>query len=134
MNPDSIFITGANRGLGLEFVKRIFSQPTSPKHLFAACRDPSKAEELRKLAEQHTCLRVVKLDVTKDSDIDAAFQEVSTHLGDGEGINLLINNSGVFDQSGCSLREGVTRDQMQSHFNVNATGEICNVQFKFLFK
>ena len=38
------FITGANRGLGLEFVQQILSLRKPPTHLFAACRDPTNAK------------------------------------------------------------------------------------------
>ncbi len=44
MNPKSVFITGANRGLGLEFVKQFLKLAEPPKYIFAACRSPDKAE------------------------------------------------------------------------------------------
>ncbi len=44
MNPKSVFITGANRGLGLEFVKQFLKLPQPPTYIFAACRSPDKAE------------------------------------------------------------------------------------------
>ena len=40
----SFFITGCNRGLGLEFVKQLVRDVTPPEVIIAACRDPSKAE------------------------------------------------------------------------------------------
>ena len=44
MEPKAILITGANRGLGLEFVKQFVKLEKPPLHIFAACRDPDKAE------------------------------------------------------------------------------------------
>lgn len=44
MSLGSVLITGANRGLGLEFVKQFLGLPNPPKHLFATCRNPDKAE------------------------------------------------------------------------------------------
>ena len=41
-------ITGANRGIGLEFVRQLITQDV---HVFAACRNPSKAGQLLKLQE-----------------------------------------------------------------------------------
>ena len=40
MKIRTVLITGANRGIGLEFVKL----SSKPKHVFAACRNPEDAE------------------------------------------------------------------------------------------
>ena len=42
--PKSVFITGANRGIGLNFVKHLLDLPKPPCHIFTTCRDPSKAQ------------------------------------------------------------------------------------------
>jgi NADP-dependent 3-hydroxy acid dehydrogenase YdfG len=44
----SALITGANRGLGLEFARQYAADGWQ---VYAACRDPSSASELRRLAE-----------------------------------------------------------------------------------
>lgn len=44
----SALITGANRGLGLEFARQYLANGWK---VYAACRDPSSASELRRLAE-----------------------------------------------------------------------------------
>lgn len=46
MSISSVLITGANRGIGLEFVKLLVKQNPAPKVIVATCRDPSKAEVL----------------------------------------------------------------------------------------
>ena len=48
MGPKNILITGANRGIGLEFVKQLLK--LSPKHLIAGCREPAKAKVCLKLS------------------------------------------------------------------------------------
>lgn len=45
----NILITGANRGLGLEFVRQLSELDS---HIFAACRLPEQADELQQLAVQ----------------------------------------------------------------------------------
>lgn len=44
LRPRVVFITGANRGLGLEFVRQFLKLGNPPDHLFATCRDPERAE------------------------------------------------------------------------------------------
>jgi NAD(P)-dependent dehydrogenase (short-subunit alcohol dehydrogenase family) len=43
----SVLITGANRGLGLEFARQYLA---SGWQVYAGCREPSSASELRRLA------------------------------------------------------------------------------------
>ena len=43
MNFRTILITGANRGLGLEFVRQ-FSELPHPPFIIATCRDPENAK------------------------------------------------------------------------------------------
>jgi NAD(P)-dependent dehydrogenase (short-subunit alcohol dehydrogenase family) len=44
----STLITGANRGLGLEFARLYLADGWQ---VYAACRDPDTASELRRLAD-----------------------------------------------------------------------------------
>ena len=84
----SVLITGANRGLGFEFAKQYLADGWQ---VYAACRDPNSASELRRLADAsgHK-LRILNLDVTDLSSVKAAAAEV-----DGQAIDLLINNAGI---------------------------------------
>lgn len=38
MEVNAVLITGANRGIGLAFVKYFVTLPTPPKYIFATCR------------------------------------------------------------------------------------------------
>lgn len=62
----TIFITGANRGIGFEFVHQLADKDWQ---IIATARKPNKADELQKLAEEHPNVRIEKLDVTSDRDI-----------------------------------------------------------------
>ena len=42
--PKSVLITGANRGIGLEFVKAFLNLGSPPKLLFAGCTNPESAK------------------------------------------------------------------------------------------
>lgn len=57
----TVLITGANRGIGLEFVKQYLEAGDS---VIACCRDPESADELSALAMEHDSLDILRLDVT----------------------------------------------------------------------
>jgi NAD(P)-dependent dehydrogenase (short-subunit alcohol dehydrogenase family) len=84
----SALITGANRGLGLEFARQYL---VDGWQVYATCRDPNSASELRRLADAsgHK-LRILALDVTDPASVKAAAAEL-----DGRAIDLLLNNAGV---------------------------------------
>jgi len=82
---ETIVITGASRGIGLELT-RLFLQ--AGKHVVAGCRQPQKAEALRKLAGK---LDVVQLDVAVASEVAALGKTLN-----GKTVDVLINNAGVW--------------------------------------
>ncbi|GFO08397.1 kelch-like protein 18 [Plakobranchus ocellatus] len=126
----SVLITGASRGLGLEFVKQILAQPSAPEVIIAACRDPTSAINLQDIAKSHSCVKVVKLDVQKDEDIESAYKETAGLVGD-RGLNILVNNAGVNDKADGGGIYKATRERMQRHFDVNVSGPLAITQ-KFL--
>lgn len=82
-----VMITGANRGIGLEFVKHYASQSD---RIIACCRRPDSASELTNLAKQYSTIEIVTLDVTNSDQIKA----LKDLLGDSP-VDLLVNNAGV---------------------------------------
>ena len=72
----SILVTGASRGLGLEFVKQLVALQSAPEVVIAACRDPTSATNLQEIAKLHPSVKVIKLDVEKDEDIESAFKVI----------------------------------------------------------
>jgi NAD(P)-dependent dehydrogenase (short-subunit alcohol dehydrogenase family) len=84
----SVLITGANRGLGFEFVKQYAAEGWQ---IYAACRDPNSSLELRRLADASgQKVRVLVLHVTDPTSIKSAAAEL-----DGQAIDLLLNNAGI---------------------------------------
>jgi len=126
LTAKTILVTGASRGIGLEFIKQILKLPTAPEVVFAACRNPSSAPELQELAKSNQTLKLLKLDVGKDEEIHEAVKEVKGIVGD-RGLNLLINNAGINIKNGSDLRN-TTRASLQQHFDVNTTSPIILAQ------
>ncbi|XP_067655373.1 C-signal-like [Haliotis asinina] len=121
LSPKSVFITGANRGLGLGFVKHFLGLAKPPTYVFATCRQPDQATELTRLAKENGRVRMVKLDVREDEEIAAAVVEVEKVVGD-DGLNLLLNNAGVNHQE--RGLESLTREKMNYHFDCNVTAPL----------
>jgi len=80
----TLLITGANRGLGLEFAKQYAADGW---HVIATCRNPDQADALKSIAN----IRIEKLDVGDDASLDALAEKLK-----GSAIDLLINNAGIY--------------------------------------
>ncbi len=85
---NTILITGANRGLGLEFVR---SYAAEGARVHACCRRPEKAKALSEVAGD---VVLHKLDVTDGLRVAG----LARALAD-QPIDILINNSGVYHQA-----------------------------------
>ncbi|QOJ23685.1 MAG: SDR family oxidoreductase [Gammaproteobacteria bacterium] len=85
----TLLITGANRGIGLEFVRQYAADGW---HVLACCRKPATADTLNRLTSQHPDqITVHALDVTDHQQIAQLANALS-----GQSIDLLINNAGVY--------------------------------------
>ncbi len=92
MSQATVLITGANRGLGLEFAKQYAE---AGWQVIACCRWPDEAKELQALAERSgDQVEIHQLDVADFEEIDAL-----ALILQGRAIDLLINNAGVYPQS-----------------------------------
>lgn len=85
----TVLITGANRGLGLEFSRQYAEKGWD---VIACCRNPAQASELNALSQRHPGIQVEALDVAQLDQIEGLAQKLS-----GTDIDVLINNAGVYD-------------------------------------
>lgn len=85
-----VLVTGANRGIGLEFVRELLARGD---RVFAACRHPGRALPLTELAAAHPGhLAVLPLEVDKERSIAELAREVAALT---DTLDVLINNAGT---------------------------------------
>ena len=85
--PPVVLITGANRGIGLEFARRYAGRG---HRVLATCRNPAGAPELQALAGEFPAVTVHALDVLDHEGVDS----LAVQLADVP-IDILLNNAGI---------------------------------------
>ncbi|MEG3617716.1 SDR family oxidoreductase [Magnetovibrio sp. PR-2] len=111
----NVLITGANRGLGLEFVRQYAEDGWS---VLATCRQPELAAELNAIDG----VTVYKLDV---NDFDAV-EQLAADLS-GTAIDVLISNAGVYGPKGYSL-DALDYDAWEAVLRTNVLAPMRVVQ------
>ena len=104
----TVLITGANRGLGYEFVKQ-YSE--NGFEVLACCRNKNNAKELEELAENSNKIKVYELDVGNVKAIKSLSQQLKN-----EKIDVLINNAGIYRSSTVG---NINYDEWVESFKVN---------------
>ncbi|GIY14324.1 c-factor [Caerostris darwini] len=51
MELESVLVTGADRGIGLEFVRQLVNLPKPPRFVFATYRDRNTVQALKEIRE-----------------------------------------------------------------------------------
>ncbi|KAK9840130.1 hypothetical protein WJX74_003908 [Apatococcus lobatus] len=115
--PDTVVVvTGASRGLGLEFVKQLLK--TSQSRVVATARNPTGSKGLSALVEQFADrLNLITLDTSSDSSIEQAAAAVAKLHG---GIDILINNAGI--DEGIHPCTDLSGQEYRDILNVNVVG------------
>jgi NAD(P)-dependent dehydrogenase (short-subunit alcohol dehydrogenase family) len=86
----TVLITGANRGLGLEFVKQY---AIDNYEVIACARKLNKKDSLHKLQEAYKNISIFALDIQNFTSIDQLAKTLK------KPIDILINNAGVYPDS-----------------------------------
>ncbi|KAF7360131.1 NAD(P)-binding protein [Mycena venus] len=115
-------ITGAARGIGLEFVSQLSAD--SSNIIFALVRNKSSATALNNLPGSN--INVVEADIT---DVESLTSAANAVAGATAGkLDYLINNAGIHDHSKATLDAFPTKDALDQdlleNFRVNTLGTI----------
>ena len=108
----SAVITGANRGLGLEFA-RVYLAAGWTVH--AGCRNPMRADELKKLKGD---LHIHALNVDDPKDAKALAKSLGS-----EPVDLLLNNAGIYGKRDLKVG-GFDHDEFLNVLKTNVVAPI----------
>jgi NAD(P)-dependent dehydrogenase (short-subunit alcohol dehydrogenase family) len=128
MDTSHCLVTGANRGLGLEFARQLLARGEA---VIATCRRPGKAPALNALAGEYPGrLRVLPLDVADPRSIAELERELPLlegMLADGTlSLRLLVNCAGVLHSG---ERFGAIEPKiLEDSFRTNAMGPLLVTQ------
>ncbi len=108
----TVFITGANRGIGLEFARQYAAEGW---RVLASCRDPDAAADLQSIAGE---ISMHRLDVADGEQVAALAAALA-----GEPIDLVVNNAGVSGSGGSGFGR-IDYDIWEQAMRVNAFGAV----------
>jgi NAD(P)-dependent dehydrogenase (short-subunit alcohol dehydrogenase family) len=103
------FVTGANRGIGLEFARKLSGRG---ERVVGTARRPERADEL-----QETGARVEALDVGDDASVAALARSL-----EGEALDVLVLSAAI-GEAGPGVDRLVGADVLRT-LNVNAVGAV----------
>ncbi|MHB1402532.1 MAG: SDR family oxidoreductase [Thiobacillus sp.] len=111
-----MLITGANRGLGLEWARQYAE---AGWRVYASCRRPAEAGELNALAGRHPQLSVHRLDVTDSEQLHTLQLDLEEAR-----IDVLLNNAGVYLDKFMGDLGGIDYEVWLRTFAVNTLGAV----------
>lgn len=114
----TVLITGANRGIGLEFVRQLSGRDWN---VIATVRKPEKATELQALADADPNIVIEKLDVTDHPGIEALAAKYQD-----QPVDILLSNAGLTPRYASAFKrvKGVDFETATRSFEVNAAGPL----------
>ena len=111
-------VTGANRGIGLEFVRQLVARDGA--HVVATCRDPEGAEDLQALSSAHQGqITILALDVADAQSVASLVEALKAR---DLKLDMVINNAGIYPKAG-GLGE-LDYDRVMRGFEVNTVGPL----------
>lgn len=112
----TVLITGANRGLGLEFARQ-YAQ--AGWNVIASCRTPDRATDLIALAATKPQVAIEQLDVTSDQQVDALARKYSD-----TPVDVLLNNAGIYGTLEKQTLGSFDFEELKHVLDVNTIGSL----------
>ena len=117
------FITGANKGIGLETARQLGKQNIT---VIIGSRDPKKGEAAAQLLrDEKIDARAVPIDVSDEKSIRDAAAQVEKDLG---RIDILINNAGVMIDDQKKKTSEQSLEMWRRTFDTNLFGLIATTK------
>ena len=115
----TILVTGANRGLGIEFVEQYLNEGNE---VIATYRNKNSSIDLIEMGNERSNLKLLQLDVSSNKSLNS-FAE---NLGDSP-IDIFINNAGVYGPRNSSFGN-VDEENWIPAIKINAIAPILLTQ------
>ena len=115
----TILVTGANRGLGIEFVEQYLNEGNE---VIATYRNENSSIDLIEMGNERSNLKLLQLDVSSNKSLNS-FAE---NLGDSP-IDIFINNAGVYGPRNSSFGN-VDEENWIPAIKINAIAPILLTQ------
>ena len=115
----TILVTGANRGLGIEFVEQYLNEGDD---VIATYRNENSSMDLIEMGNERSNLKLLQLDVSSNKSLNS-FAE---NLGDSP-IDIFINNAGVYGPRNSSFGN-VDEENWIPAIKINAIAPILLTQ------
>ncbi len=117
--PETILITGANRGIGLALARELLG---AGQKVIAAARHPADSEELKELEMVHAeRVTLVQLDVTSDESVLGAAKALEREV---PAIDVLVNNAAIFPEEGDESIVDFDLQHFRDAFETNVIGVV----------
>jgi NAD(P)-dependent dehydrogenase (short-subunit alcohol dehydrogenase family) len=129
-DPNAVFVvTGASRGIGLQFVKSLVQRTKGT--VVALCRSPDSAHGLNEIIsalrdQDKSRVKVMKLDIEDQSSIDEVVVDIKSSF---DRLDLLLNVAGILGDGKetpgpeRSIAK-IEKDWMTKTLNVNLIGPV----------
>jgi NAD(P)-dependent dehydrogenase (short-subunit alcohol dehydrogenase family) len=117
------FITGANKGIGLETARQLGKQNIT---VIIGSRDPKKGEAAaQQLRDQKIDARAVPIDVSNEKSVQDAAAKVEKEFG---RLDILVNNAGVMIDDQKKKTSEQSLDTWRHTFDTNLFGLIATTR------
>jgi NAD(P)-dependent dehydrogenase (short-subunit alcohol dehydrogenase family) len=121
--PKTALVTGANKGIGYEVVRRLAKDGY---RIWLGSRDSRRGEEaVARLAQEGLDVRLLQIDVADDASVSNAARELGRQT---DRLDVLINNAGIVASAFHTLPSEEALAAIKAVYEVNVFGPVRTTQ------